>query len=62
MPEDRGRKVRPPLGYRLYRFFGRPFGLNWVPDNHLGVVYRMELYNGLRGPGFFRINPFMEYV
>jgi hypothetical protein len=60
--EDEDRKIVPPLAYRLGLFFGRPFGLRWVPDNHLGAVYRMEMYHSLRGPGFFRINPLMETV
>jgi hypothetical protein len=60
--KERDRNVRPPLAYRLRLFFGRPSGLRWVPDNHLGVVYRMEMYHSLRGPGFFRINPFTESV
>ncbi|GAB4537820.1 MAG: hypothetical protein Kow0063_25090 [Anaerolineae bacterium] len=62
MPRDNDREVRPPLAYRLGLFFGRPLGWRWVPDNHLGAVYRMERYRGLRGPGFFRINPFTESV
>jgi hypothetical protein len=62
MKKDKDRKVGPPPAYRLRLFFGRPAGLRWVPDNHLGVVYRMEMYQGLRGPGFFRINPFTESV
>ena len=62
MAKGRDRKVRPPLAYRLGLFFGGLFGLRWVPDNHLGVVYRMEMYYDLRGPGFFWINPFTQSV
>lgn len=62
MAGDRKQNVSPPLAYSLRLFFERPLGLRWVPDNHLAVVYRMEMYHGLRGPGFFRINPFTETV
>jgi hypothetical protein len=62
MQGDDDRQVAPPLAYRLCRFLGGPFGLRWVPDNHLGAVYRMEMYHSLRGPGFFWINPFTETV
>jgi len=62
MARDNDREVKPPLAYRLGLFFGRLFGWRWVPDNHLGAVYRMERYNDLRGPGFFRINPLTESV
>ena len=62
MAEDRKQTESPPLAYSLRLFFERPLGLRWVPDNHLAVVYRMEMYHGLRGPGFFRINPFKETV
>jgi hypothetical protein len=62
MARDSDREVRPPLAYRLGLFFGGLFGWRWVPDNHLGAVYRMERYRDLRGPGFFRINPFTESV
>ena len=62
MADDRKQNVSPPLAYSLRLFFERPLGLRWVPDNHLAVVYRMESYHGLRGPGFFRINPFIETV
>jgi hypothetical protein len=62
MQGDDDRQVAPPLAYRLCRFLGRPFGLRWVPDNHLGAVYRMEMYHSLRGPGFFWINPLTQTV
>lgn len=62
MKRDGDRQEGPPLGYSLALFFGRPFGLRWVPDNHLGVIYRMEMYHRLRGPGFFWISPFVESV
>ena len=55
-------QVAPPLGFRLLLFLASPFGLRWVPDNHLGAVYRMEMYNRVRGPGFFWITPLIERV
>lgn len=60
--KDNNRDVAPPLAYRLVRFFGYPFGLRWVPDNHLGVIFRMEMYHKLKGPGFFWITPLVESV
>jgi hypothetical protein len=62
MTKENDHEVKPPLAYRLGLFFGRPIGWRWVPDNHLGAVYRMESYRDLRGPGFFRINPLTETV
>jgi hypothetical protein len=62
MNRGKEQQVAPPLAYQLRLLFGRPFGLRWVPDNHLGVVYRMEMYHGLRGPGFFRIDPWQDTV
>lgn len=51
-----------PLVYRLLRTLGRPFGLRWVGDNQVAVVYRLERYHSLKGPGFFWINPFTQTV
>jgi regulator of protease activity HflC (stomatin/prohibitin superfamily) len=51
---------QPPLVYRLLRTLGRPFGLRWVGDNQVAVVYRLERYHSLKGPGFFWINPFTQ--
>jgi regulator of protease activity HflC (stomatin/prohibitin superfamily) len=54
--------TRQPLTYRLKRALGRPFGLRWVGDNELAVIYEMEQYHSVRGPGFFRINPLTQAV
>jgi hypothetical protein len=51
----------PPL-YRLLLTLGRPFGLRWAGDNEAAVVYRLERYHELRGPGFFWINPLTQSV
>lgn len=51
----------PPI-YRLKAKLGRPFGYHWVGDNQKAVVLRDERYFGVRGPGWFRINPFTERV
>jgi len=53
---------RPPLAYRLSLAAGRPFGVRWVGDYTLAVVYEMEQYHGCKGPGFFRINPVTQTV
>ena len=51
-----------PMVYRLLRTLGRPFGLRWVGDNQVAVIYRLERYHSLKGPGFFWINPFTQTV
>jgi SPFH domain / Band 7 family len=56
------RDTKPPIVYRLLHTVGRPFGLRWVGDNKVAVVYRLELYSHLGGPGFFWINPFTQSV
>lgn len=56
------RDAKPPILYRLLRTVGRPFGLRWVGDNKVAVVYRLERYSHLGGPGFFLINPFTQSV
>lgn len=48
--------------YRLLISLGRPFGLRWVNDNEMAVIHRLERYHGLRGPGFFWLNPLTEFV
>lgn len=52
--------TRPALLWRLALSFGRPFGLRWVQENYVRVVYRMEKYTGVRGPGFFKYNGLTE--
>ncbi len=54
--------TRQPLTYRLIRTLGHPFGLRWVGDNELAVIYEMERYHSVRGPGFFWVNPWTQTV
>ncbi|MFN8594976.1 MAG: SPFH domain-containing protein [Anaerolineae bacterium] len=54
--------TRPPMVYRLLLRLGRPFGIRWVGDYELAVIYRLEQYDKVMGPGFFRINPFTQTV
>jgi regulator of protease activity HflC (stomatin/prohibitin superfamily) len=53
---------RAPMAHRLKLRFGRLFGVRWVGDYELAVVYRMERYDKVMGPGYFRINPFTQTV
>ncbi len=53
---------RPPMAHRLKLRLGRRFGVRWVGDYELAVIYRMEQYDRVMGPGFFRINPFTQTV
>lgn len=39
---------------------GKPFGVRFVPDLNVQVIYRMGQYAGVRGPGQFRYNHFAE--
>jgi SPFH domain / Band 7 family len=41
---------KPPL-LRLILFLGKAFGIAFVPQHHVQVVYRMGKYIGCRGPG-----------
>jgi hypothetical protein len=41
---------QPPL-LRLILFMGAPFGIAFVPQHYVQVVYRMGKYAGCRGPG-----------
>jgi hypothetical protein len=41
---------KPPL-LRLILFLGAPFGIAFVPQHYVQVVYRMGKYAGCRGPG-----------
>jgi SPFH domain / Band 7 family len=41
---------KPPL-LRLILFLGKPFGIAFVPQHHVQVIYRMGKYIGCRGPG-----------
>jgi regulator of protease activity HflC (stomatin/prohibitin superfamily) len=56
------RDHKAPIIYRFLRAVGRPFGLRWVGDNQVAVVYRLERYHTLKGPGFFWINRFTQSV
>ncbi|MBI3241298.1 MAG: SPFH domain-containing protein [Chloroflexi bacterium] len=50
----------PPL-FRFLLWIGGPFGLYYVPENHVRLVRRMEQYHRLeRGPGFKRYNTLTE--
>ncbi len=45
---------------RLILRFGRPFGLRFVPDLTVQVIYHMGQYGGVRGPGRFQYNQLAE--
>lgn len=49
-PPDEANFPKPPL-LRLILFVGQPFGMAFVPQHHVQVVYRMGKYAGCRGPG-----------
>ena len=50
MPPDEDHLPKPPL-LRLILFVGKPFGIAFVPQHHVQVIYRMGKYAGSRGPG-----------
>lgn len=54
--------TQPPFAYRLVRALLSPFGLRWVGDHQRAVIFRMERYQGVKGPGFFWICPFIKSV
>lgn len=54
--------IQAPTVYRFLRAVGRPFGVRWVGDYQLAVIYRLERYHTVKGPGFFRINPLTQRV
>ena len=56
MPMRTKQDIQPPPAYRLMLAVGQPLGLRWVGDYQLAVVYKMEQYHDVRGPGFFWIN------
>ncbi len=39
---------------------GKPFGVRFVPDLNVQVIYRMGQYAGVRGPGRFQYNQLAE--
>ncbi len=39
---------------------GKPFGVKFVPDLNVQVIYRMGQYAGVRGPGQFQYNHLAE--
>jgi len=41
---------KPPL-LRLILFLGAPFGITFVPQHYVQVIYHMGKYAGCRGPG-----------
>jgi hypothetical protein len=49
-----------PFFYRILVGLGRPLGLRWVGDNEVAVVYHLERYHSIQGPGFFWINPLTQ--
>ncbi len=52
---------RPVLLRWLLRL-GKPFGVEFVPDLNVRVIYRMGQYAGVRGPGRFQYNRFAEVL
>lgn len=56
------RDIQKPPAYRFLLRFGRPLGLRWVGDYELGIIFRLERYYDVRGPGFFWINPLTERI
>src|SRR5258706_6704001 len=49
-PPEEANCAKPPL-LRLILFVGKPFGIAFVPQPHVQVIYRMGKYAGCRGPG-----------
>src|SRR5258706_13661838 len=49
-PPEEANFAKPPL-LRLILFVGKPFGIAFVPQHHVQVIYRMGKYTGCRGPG-----------
>jgi len=47
---DEANFEKPPL-LRLILYLGKPFGIAFVPQHYVQVVYRMGKYAGCRGPG-----------
>ncbi len=52
---------RPFLMRWLLRL-GKPFGVEFVPDLNVRVIYRMGRYSGVRGPGRYRYNRWAEIL
>lgn len=42
--------VQLPWLLRLILFVGRPWGLVWIPEDHVQVIYRWTRYAGVRRP------------
>lgn len=42
--------VQHPWLLRLILFVGKPFGLMWIPEDHVQVIYRWTRYAGVRKP------------
>ncbi len=53
---------QPPWLFQLLIKLGKPWGLRWVGDKELAVIYQMQRYHDLRGPGFFWITPSIQAV
>lgn len=47
---------KEPLLFRLKLWLG----YHWVEDNKVRVIYRMGNYHEARGPGFYRVNDWLE--
>ncbi len=56
---DEANVEKPPL-LRLILFLGAPFGMAFVPQHFVQVVYRMGKYAGCRGPGLIYRSPLTE--
>src|SRR5512142_2280626 len=54
------RETKDPFIQRLGLAVLGPFGLRFVPANHVQVINRLGAYQGARGPFFFWINTFTE--
>lgn len=54
--------IKAPPFYSLALTLGRPFGVRWVGDYELAVIYQLERYHEVKGPGFFVINPLTQRV
>jgi SPFH domain/Band 7 family protein len=51
---------RQPLLLRFLLSVGQWAGFAFVPAGHVQVIYRMGLYNGVKGPGLIRYDSFLS--
>lgn len=47
---------------RILNSLARLIGIHFVQENHVAPVFRLGMYNRVRGPGFFWIIPVLESV